>query len=429
VAVPALGASSVRVPAADLRTVNALPSAGLSAGVALPSAAAAPASAPPAAARAVPQAAGVVLPAAAALPAAGPRAAAQPAALNDNNFSANQNRPAAGAVTAQGQLSQGAARIGAAVTPSASVETGAAALDSVFSGAAKSESAGVAGPASGAMPAAMGSFLGRASAGGQRQEQEPPSSQEPPRQSIGRSARVGFIAAVVPIAITFATMIVAQAVGYHFHAGYQNPFPQHMTAVTALTSFIGAAVLAPVSEELIFRGGIMGWLKSVTPSRFGAKAAFILPAVVSSLIFVSVHELSDPVLFATRFVHSMILSYAFHKEGYTGSIFAHGFFNGLLIMPMVLGVLLPGALAQLATFGLVPLSVYFAWRAYNKIRAERPDKKAGRLVAFKVSPLLAALFAAALFAGFFLIMGNIVWAVGALGWLGYALKHRAGRER
>jgi membrane protease YdiL (CAAX protease family) len=363
---------------------------------------------------ALPKAVVAAVPGASAFP--GSSAAAAPAGRND----------AAAPITAHQQLSLGAERLLPAAAPAVSVESGVSALDSVFNGSTL-KTGTVAGPTSGKDGGVVSSGLSASSlgesrdAGGASQTPGEPQAPQPARQSLSRSARVGLLAAVIPLAITFATMAAATALGYHFHAGYQNPFPEKMTLVTAATSLIGAAFLAPVAEEMIFRGGIMGGIRAMTKNIRGI-GQFWIPAVVSSVLFVSVHELSDPVLFATRFVHSMILSYAFHKEGYTGSMFAHGIFNGLLVMPLVLGVLLPGALATVATLALTPLSLWLAVKAFKKLKAEQPDKASGRLQAYAVSPVQALLLAAALMAGFFFIVGNAVWAVGAAGWLFYAIK-------
>ena len=393
-------------------------SAPLNAGLALPSAA-------------LPSGAAASVPSASAIPASNAASfAAKPQAAASSlkpGAAAVTPAGAAAAVTAQQQLSLGAERVGAAAQPSFSAERGAAALDQVFSGSLQ-RAGDAAGPASGkagaGLPSLSASSLGQGHGGaGSSQEPAAPQAPEPARQSLSRSARVGLLAAVVPLAITFATMAVASALGYHFHAGYQNPFPVQMTIVTALTSLISAAFMAPVSEEMIFRGGIMGGIRKMT-AKIPLLGQFWLPAALSSVLFVSVHELSDPVLFATRFVHSMILSYAFSKEGFTGSMFAHGIFNGLLVMPLVLGVLLPGALATAATLALTPLTLFLAFKAFKRLRAEQPDKKAGRIQAFKVSPKAAVLLALALLGGFVFIVGNAVWLVGALGWLYYAYKTR-----
>jgi hypothetical protein len=125
----------------------------------------------------------------------------------------------------------------------------------------------------------------------------------------------------------------------------------------------------------------------------------------------------------------MILSYVFHKEGYTGSIFAHGFFNGLLMLGMVAPFFMPAAAAGLFTMALLPVSLGLAWLLHRRNKSERADKASGRLVAYEVKTWQAVVFAAVLLAGFLFLMPNVVWAVGAIGWLVYALARRVRKAR
>lgn len=327
------------------------------------------------------------------------------------------------AVSAAAQLEQGAGQILQAAAPQGSAQAGSAALDRVFSGSAMQAASSDA-PISGNDGASF-SPLGAPRRGGDGggSGNEPPPAGPAPKQSLARSAHVGLLAAVIPMALTIGALIAAQALGYDPHPDYKSPFPEQMTAAAAVTTLIGATVMAPVSEELIFRGGIMGFLRAIT-KRVPKIGAFWIPATLSSLAFVAVHEMSDPLLFTTRFVHSMIMSYAFHKEGYTGSIFAHGFFNALAVAGLVIPALLPGALGTVAMLAMWPVAIGFSIRAARKLRAQKEDKASGRLAAFEVSPKLALGFAVILALGYFFLMSNQVWAVGAVGWLMYAYLKR-----
>jgi len=179
-----------------------------------------------------------------------------------------------------------------------------------------------------------------------------------PRTSIKRTLSVGFLAAVIPIAFTMVTVVAAQLLGYEMHPNYQGPSAGDApTILQAAALWIGAAVMAPVSEEAIFRGGLQGRL-----ARLSAKVrlgSFVAPAIITSLIFVALHETSDPVLFATRFAHAMVLSYVFQKEGILAAMAAHGFFNGLLALSIVLAA----AGAPWLTLLAVPASIYFALKS------------------------------------------------------------------
>ncbi len=230
-----------------------------------------------------------------------------------------------------------------------------------------------------------------------------------PATSVKRTLSVGFLAAVVPIAITMVTVVVAQLLGYTLHPNYQGPSAGEVpTILSALAMWVGAAVMAPISEEAIFRGGLQ---KKI--SQFTAKlhiGAFVVPAVITSLIFVALHETSDPVLFATRFVHAMILSYVYHKEGILASMAAHGFFNGLLALSVVLSAL------GLPWLGLavVPAALFFALRSAKVLRTQKPDIASGALTPKPLTAGLSFLMAGILALGYFFLMPNIFWIIGAV---------------
>lgn len=232
---------------------------------------------------------------------------------------------------------------------------------------------------------------------------------EAPATSVKRTLSVGFLAAVVPIAITMVTVVVAQLLGYTLHPNYQGPSAGEVpTILSALAMWVGAAIMAPVSEEAIFRGGLQKKIAQITSKLH--IGAFVVPAVITSLIFVALHETSDPVLFATRFVHAMILSYVYHKEGILASMAAHGFFNGLLALSVVLSAV------GLPWLGLavVPAALFFALRAAKLIRSQKPDIASGALTPKPLTAGLSFLMAGILALGYFFLMPNIFWIIGAV---------------
>jgi hypothetical protein len=175
-----------------------------------------------------------------------------------------------------------------------------------------------------------------------------------------------------------------------------------------------ASVMAPVSEEMLFRNGLMAGLRRLM-RRIPLVGEFWLPALLSSVVFVAFHELSDPLLFATRLVHSMILSAAYHKEGLPSSIAAHAFFNGLLMLPLVFS-LLPGPAALIANILTLPIAALLSWRALRALKAQAPERSSGRVQPVEISAFPSLLLAALLLAGFLLLAHNPVWILGAFGY-------------
>ena len=115
----------------------------------------------------------------------------------------------------------------------------------------------------------------------------------------------------------------------------------------------------------------------------------------------------------------MILNYVYQKEGILASMAAHGFFNGLLALSIVftaIGMPLLGLAA-------IPAALYFAWRAAKVVKAQKPDIASGALAPKPLTANLAVIMAAILALGYFFIMPNIFWPIGAAALLFYAIKN------
>lgn len=247
--------------------------------------------------------------------------------------------------------------------------------------------------------------------------------QDKPRSEFSRSLKVGFIGAVLPLIVTFVSITVAQLLGYELHPNYGNPSEGVVTIVQAGLFAVMAAFAAPISEEVVFRAGVMkalrgafGWVPKL--------GAYVIPAVLSSALFVVIHETADPLLMATRFVHALVLAHIYHKEGLPASMAAHGFFNGLLTMPLLLTAILGPAIGGIASLALTPLSLYLAYRFWKQVKGQKADKDAGTLVPFRFSKAQATWLAIALFAAFVLLQANPIWLAGGVGLLIYRYQQK-----
>lgn len=290
---------------------------------------------------------------------AAPRAVAAPAAiaLQAANESAASKPVIVGVESAVTEI-QSAKENGAVASP--------AVLGRLFDGFETRRSAddGVAPLASqsAAAPLAPASAKTVAAADGPRWVFEKEAPQPGAKSSWKRSFSVGLLGAIAPLVITAVIVGVAQALGYQLHPNYASPAAGLEGATPSLLQagalFVAAAVMAPIAEEIFFRAGIQGgiskvtgWLASKVHPKLRELGTFWVPAVLGSLIFVAVHETADPVLFATRFIHAMILAYVFKKEGILASMAAHGFFNGLLTLPIIIAALV-GLLPATPAVGL-----------------------------------------------------------------------------
>lgn len=100
--------------------------------------------------------------------------------------------------------------------------------------------------------------------------------------------------------------------------------------------FFIAVVIAPLLEELIFRGGL-SWFKH--KSYF--KGIFYLSAVLFALVHISNFEsqpmvyLLAPILVLPQLILGLILGYIRVRLGLLWSILLHASYNGLLMLPLL----------------------------------------------------------------------------------------------
>lgn len=242
----------------------------------------------------------------------------------------------------------------------------------------------------------------------------------PPATSLKRTFAVGFLAAVIPMAITFASTSIAQLLGYHLHPNYQGAVGGGdlvPSMLQALSIWVSTAVMAPVSEEAIFRGGMQGGLAKLSGKLH--LGSFVFPSLITSVIFVALHETADPLMFATRMVQAMILSFVYHKEGILSSMAAHGFSNGMLMLPLIF---FAAGMPVLSAAPLLPLALYFAWRSAKLLRAQTFAVASGALAPKPMARLTALLFAALLLLGYFCLRPSDVWLIGSFLLVSYGLR-------
>lgn len=124
-----------------------------------------------------------------------------------------------------------------------------------------------------------------------------------------------FIASIVP------TFVLLLGTAWLRHRDTQHPFLQMVAdapdQIPLLLMFFIAAVVAPLSEELVFRVTLQGWLTE----RWQARKAMITTA----LIFAFVHGWRDGIALIPL---SLILGYLYHvRRSYLAVVTTHGLFN------------------------------------------------------------------------------------------------------
>ncbi|WP_337176507.1 CPBP family intramembrane glutamic endopeptidase [Paludisphaera sp.] len=166
------------------------------------------------------------------------------------------------------------------------------------------------------------------------------------RERLGEQARVGIVAA----------LLVSPAV-YAIHALAARAFPRQAHPVeqmlttefslsTAAISLLGAVVLAPIVEELAFRGVLQGWLVRVSrglsgrdrtdesAAESGPRGA--MPGVVlASALFAAIHSPQWPAPIAL-FLLALVMGLVKEKTGsLTAAIVIHALFNATSTLGML----------------------------------------------------------------------------------------------
>lgn len=237
-----------------------------------------------------------------------------------------------------------------------------------------------------------------------------------PRTSLKRTLSVGWLAGTLGVLFTDLGVIVAGLLGWAPHGNYVPPMAgAEPTVLGALVLLTVGSVMAPIAEEILFRAGLQGGLSKVTSKLH--LGSFLLPALVTSLVFVAVHETADPVLFAIRLGFAAALSYVFKKEGMLSSMTAHGVFNGLQMLPILFAALHAPWLGLL----VLPGALYAARSSWKALKAQQPDIASGALTPKPFTVRHALMFLPVLAFGFLALMPNIYWLAGGIGLAGYLL--------
>lgn len=314
-------------------------------------------------------------------------------------------RPAASALPA---LTAGAASLSAAAA-APSPDAPRVALDALFEGSrAVPEALAIAAAPAAARDSRLDPSSGRGPAAGPRWVKTLRAPEAKPAPSLRRTFAVGLLGASIPLAVTYATMYAAHFLGYQFHPSYVD-----VTAIAApdltqaLILFAGASVLSPVAEEVIFRGTIQGLLARLTGKlRLGD---FVLPALVASVLFVGLHETTDPVLISTRLFHALALSYVYKKEGLFASIAAHGVFNAALSLTLVFAAAGVPAL----NYAIAPVLLAASLLSLRTLRRQKAAAAEGAVASWPLNGLVALLLAAALLVSY-LFLPILYWPPAAL---------------
>ncbi|MCA8991473.1 MAG: CPBP family intramembrane metalloprotease [Planctomycetaceae bacterium] len=146
------------------------------------------------------------------------------------------------------------------------------------------------------------------------------------------SGSLGFIASLAPTAL-FLLLTIPWRSEETVHPLLQFIKEHGSFGVVARATVI-ACVLAPLTEELIFRVTLQGWLSRFAPPQVA------IPVV--AVVFAGVHGFPDAVALIPL---ALLLGYIYHRtRSYVAVVTVHALFNGLNVLMMLAGLQLEDSL-------------------------------------------------------------------------------------
>jgi membrane protease YdiL (CAAX protease family) len=158
-----------------------------------------------------------------------------------------------------------------------------------------------------------------------------------------RLIAIGVAVGVLSLVVNGAVSALFQSYGIVPDQAAQFPLFQGDYLGQALF-FVGAAVLAPIGEETLFRGYVFNAIRQ----SFGARSWGVpLAYVVSALLFAGVHVVSASQgligLLVPLFLIGLLLAWAMHyTKSLVPGIIAHAINNGVALLALVACVNAPG---------------------------------------------------------------------------------------
>lgn len=140
------------------------------------------------------------------------------------------------------------------------------------------------------------------------------------------SGMVGMIGAITPVALMLLITIPwrSEATTHPLLQLLKNDPSASNIAKTMLL----AVVIAPLSEELMFRVTLQGWLSRYVP------AGISIPVV--AIVFAAIHGFPDSI---PLFPLALMLGYVYHRQrSYLAVVTIHALFNGLNVLMLLAGL-------------------------------------------------------------------------------------------
>lgn len=161
------------------------------------------------------------------------------------------------------------------------------------------------------------------------------------RGATGRLLRTAGVAIAVMLPTTVGVLIVGSLVGLLLGVQPPSVLPIPRDPLESLAVAVGAAVVAPVAEELFFRGfALSAWLRDLAPRKAIVRsAAFFALIHIVNITSTSFAEGAAQALLQTVVIFplGLVLGVLFLRHGMVGAISGHVTYNTLLLGLLLLG--------------------------------------------------------------------------------------------
>lgn len=138
-----------------------------------------------------------------------------------------------------------------------------------------------------------------------------------------------FLYSIILLVGTVMIVLITSFLGNSIDNSKTDTFQQDVTTFTFLITFISAAIISPIYEEIFYRGFIYRWLRT--------RVGLILAILLSSTIFTAIHIPTYNAM-PVNFFSGIIFALTYEKtNSIWPAVIVHGSTNGIMVLLTALG--------------------------------------------------------------------------------------------
>lgn len=138
-----------------------------------------------------------------------------------------------------------------------------------------------------------------------------------------------FLYSIILLVGTVIIVLITSFLGNSIDNSKTDTFQQDVTTFTFLITFISAAIISPIYEEIFYRGFIYRWLRT--------RVGLIWAILLSSTIFTAIHIPTYNAM-PVNFFSGIIFALTYEKtNSIWPAVIVHGSTNGIMVLLTALG--------------------------------------------------------------------------------------------